>query len=357
MTAANSAHPLGKAVIGCRVTRFLPRAVLLSVPKLPALDRLRRWLQDSQALTYPELTQRTGLGERQLARLVQQLRVEGLPIVETRQGRLKVFTLPPEQQQVAVPDLRFDNAELRALVVATKASQAVLAATPHAAALHQAFGKLLDHARPVAYLFDVDEPRHEWYFEDSRTADLDLTCFRQLEEALDARQSVRIDYFTAGQQRHSRHRRINPYVFAWRSRSWMLVAYCHERRGLRTFALARISRVEPCPEEYFEIPAGFDPERYFAASLGAITAGETYTLRLLVEPNRASYFRERPYHPTQIIEETQPDGRLVVSYELEGLDEMRSFCQSWGTGITVQEPAELRERLRQEAEALALRYR
>jgi predicted DNA-binding transcriptional regulator YafY len=35
---------------------------------------------------------------------------------------------------------------------------------------------------------------------------------------------------------------------------------------------------------------------------------------------------------------------------------MRSFCQSWGTGITVLAPAELRERLRQEAEELVARY-
>lgn len=327
------------------------------MPLLSALDNLRLWLQDGQALTYPELTRRTSLGERQLARLVHQLRQEGLPVLETRQGRLKAFALPPDYQQVAVPDLRFDNAELRALVVATKASQAVLVATPHAAALQKAFDKLLDHARPVAYLFDVDEPRQEWYFEDGRAVELNLACFRQLEEALDARQSVYIDYFTAGKQRYSRHRRIDPYVFAWRSRSWMLVAYCHKSQELRTFALARISRVEACPEEYFDIPADFDPERYFAASLGAITAGETYTLRLLVEPDRASYFRERQYHPTQLIEETCPDGRLVVSFELEGFDEMRSFCQSWGTGITVQEPAELRERLRQEAEELIHRYR
>ena len=36
----------------------------------------------------------------------------------------------------------------------------------------------------------------------------------------------------------------------------------------------------PAPER------AFDPERYFAASLGAFTAGETPTLRLLVEPDR-----------------------------------------------------------------------
>ena len=150
-------------------------------------------------------------------------------------------------------------------------------------------------------------------------------------------------------------------MFAWRSRSWLLVAYCHERRALRNFALSRISQVEPCPDEYFDLPSDFVPERHFGASLGAITAGESYVLRLLVEPDKASYFRERPYHPTQLIEEggvgaERADGRLVVSYELEGLDELRSFCQSWGAGITVLEPAELRVRLRQEADLLAARY-
>lgn len=331
------------------------------MPKLSPLDHFRHWLQEGQALTYAELTRRLGLSERQLARLVQQLRAEGLPITETRQGKHKAFALPPERQQVAVPDLRFDNAELRALAVAAKASRAMLAGTPHAAALGQAFGKLLAHARPVAYLFDVDEPLNDWQFDDQPADFIAVESFQQLETAMDARQSVHIDYFTAGKQRHSHHRKVDPYNFYKRGRSWIMVGYCHERQALRNFALPRISRVVPCPDEHFEILAGFDPERYFSASLGAFTAGETYTLRLLVEPDRASYFRERQYHYTQLIEEGQPgseraDGRLVVSYELEGLDELRSFCQSWGTGITVLEPAELRTLLRHEAEVLAARY-
>jgi predicted DNA-binding transcriptional regulator YafY len=293
--------------------------------------------------------------------LIYQLREEGLPVTETRQGRHKVFELPPERQQIVVPDLRFDNAELRALTVAAKASRSVLAGTPHAAALQQAFDKLLAHARPVAYLFDVDEPLKDWHFDDNPADPIRLDYFRQLEAAMDARQSVRIDYFTAGRQETWHRRKIDPYVFCKRGRSWILVAHCHERRALRNFALPRISQVVPCSDDYFEIPSDFDPERYFDASIGAFTAGETYTLRLLVEPDKASYFRERKYHHTQLIEEGQseadrPDGRLVVSYELEGLDELRSFCQSWGTGVTVLEPAELRERLREEAEVLAARY-
>ena len=329
--------------------------------KVPALERLRNWLQEGHTLTYAELTSRTGLSERQLGRLVQQLRQEGLPVSENRQGKYKAFALPPERQQVAVPDLRFDNAELRALTVAAKASRSMLTATPHAAALGQAFDKLLAHARPVAYLFDVDEPLNDWHFDDQPADPIATDGFHRLEMAMDARQSVFIDYFTAGQQRHSHHRKVDPYNFYKRGRSWIMVGYCHERQALRNFALPRISQVTLCPEEHFEILAGFDPVRYFAGSLGAFTAGETYTLRLLVEADRASYFRERRYHYTQLIEEggtgaERSDRRLVVSYELEGLDELRSFCQSWGTGITVLEPVVLRDLLLHEAEVLAARY-
>ena len=138
------------------------------------LESLRYWLQEGQELTYSELIARTGISERQLGRLIKQLRATGLPVVEARQGKYKVFTLPPDYQQVSIPDLRFDNAELRALAVAANASQSVLAGTPHAAALQQAFTKLLDHARPVAYLFDIDEPQAEWHFEHGRTARINL---------------------------------------------------------------------------------------------------------------------------------------------------------------------------------------
>lgn len=328
------------------------------MPTLSALEQLRRWLQAGETLTYCDLQQRLHLGERQLARLVAQVRAEGLPVIESRQGKHKTFTLAPERQQVAVPDLRFANDELRALTIAAKASRAALAGTPHAAALGRAFHQLLTHAQAVTYLFALEEPQQEWFFDENPADTTMLDSFRLLEAAMDEHQTVRFDYFTAstGQQWHGR--RLDPYAFIKRQRSWQLVGFCHERQRIQHFAMTRVSHVEPCPGQYYEVEPGFDPERYFWGTLGAYASGATYELRLLVEPDRALYFRERQYHPTQQIEDdARPDGRLVVSYELEGFDEMRSFCQSWGTGITVLAPPELRERLRQEALVVVARYR
>lgn len=328
-----------------------------AVSTTPALERLRRWLQAGETLTYAELQARLTLSERQLLRLVAQLRAEGLPLTEARQGKHKAFSLAPERQLVAVPALRLDNAELRALTIAAKASQAALVGTPHAPALRRAFEQLLDHANPATYFFALEEPQQEWFFDDNPVDAIALDSFRLLEAAMDEHQTVRFDYFTASTGQPWHGRRLDPYAFIKRQRSWQLVGFCHERQRIQHFAMTRVSRVELCPSQYYEVQPSFRPEQYFGGALGAYASGATYELRLLVEADRALYFRERQYHPTQQLEDTaRPDGRLVVSYELEGLDEMRSFCQGWGTGITVLAPAELRERLRQDAEELTRRY-
>ncbi|CCH51598.1 hypothetical protein BN8_00532 [Fibrisoma limi BUZ 3] len=330
------------------------------MPRLNSAEVLRQRLNAGAQLTYQQIQHLTGLGDKQASRLIRQLQREGLPVQEHRNGRHKVFSLPADRQQVMVPDLQFDSAELRALAIAAKASRSMLSGTPHAQALQSAFDKLLDRARPATYLFDLEEPMNEWHFDDNSADQIALDCFRQLETAMDERRSVKIDYFTASKGRLSKSRKVDPYFFALRNRAWMLVAYCHTRAKPITFAVASISQVTPCDETtedaFFEIPADFVPEDFFRGSLGAISTGECYELRLLVEPNKAAYFRRRLYHPTQQVENEQPDGRLIVSYELEGFEEMRSFCQSWGVGITVLEPVSLRDRLYQEAQVLLERY-
>lgn len=328
--------------------------------KLTPDESLRLLLDRGESLLLQQIEERLQIGERQIRRIIRQFQRDGIPIQERRDGRYKVFYLPADRQQVPVPDLRFDAAELRALTVAAKASRSVLAGTPHTEALNKAFDKLLEGVRPVSYVFDLDEPMQEWHFDDSQADQIVLSCFGQLEHAMDERRSVRIDYQTGKDGRVSVGRKIDPYCFARRKQAWMLMAYCHQRQAVRTFALGRISQVTPCDDAketaFFEIKSDFMAEDYFRASLGAITAGECYVLRLLVEPEKALFFRQRKYHETQEIEEDRVDGRLVVSYEVEGFEEMRSFCQGWGTGITVLSPDELRNRLRQEAEELVKRY-
>jgi len=323
--------------------------------------KLRQLFDKGHELSLPQMQQHLQLCERQVRRVLNEFRQQGIILKERRVGKQKLFSVPADRQQVALTNLDLDAAEIRALAIAAKASHSVLIGTPHTNALRRAFEKLLEKARPVTYIFDVEESMQEWHFEDNQTDQMSVECFCQLETAMDEHRSVRMDYLTARDNRLSVGRKIDPYFFAKRQRAWLLVAYCHERKDVRSFSISRVSRVVPCDaareNAFFSVPPHLQPEHFFNASLGAITSGECYELRLLVEPSQALYFRQRQYHPTQILEEERPDGRLVVSYELEGFEEMRSFCQGWGTGITVLAPEILRERLRQEAEILTERYR
>lgn len=86
---------------------------------------------------------------------------------------------------------------------------------------------------------------------------------------------------------------------------------------------------------------------------------EIRTVRLLVECNRTSHFEREEYHPTQVIEETpeeRGDGRMVVSYEVAGLDEVRTWIRSWGPGVKVLAPKKLAELVATDAAAVQARY-
>jgi len=82
-------------------------------------------------------------------------------------------------------------------------------------------------------------------------------------------------------------------------------------------------------------------------------------VRLLVERNRAPHFERKEYHCTQVIEETpeeRSDGRMVVSYEVAGLDEVRAWIRSWGPGVKVLAPKKLAMQVAADAAAMQARY-
>ena len=236
----------------------------------------------------------------------------------------------------------------------------MLAGTPRAEPLQSVFDKLLKQVDPVAYVFDVEDQLREWQFEEGVSDQIALDNFRTLDQAISERCSVRIDYTTGSSGETSQGRKIDPYFFAKRGRSWMVIGHCHQKQAMRNFALVRITQVVLCDStqemSHFTMAEDLVPEQYFRGAFGAINSDTSYRIRLLAEPDKALSFRNRKYHATQAIEEERPDGRLVVSLQLEGFEEIRSFCQGWGVGITVLDPPELRERLHREVQELAKRY-
>ena len=299
--------------------------------------------------------QELGITERHARRLVVQLRERGVSVEERRDGRKKRFFIPQEHQQPDVQEFEFEERELHALAVAAVIAKSELGGTPLEQPLIRAFEKLEDKAMAVCYSFEPEQVPNQWHFGANAKGNFDPKIFASLEQAISSNHKVCIDYYTASTDQISRDRKIDPLLLARIRGSWLVVAYCHKRQGLREFSLAGVQRIRPL-EEYFNARSDFDPDTYFRKRFAVVGGEKVYTVKLRVESDRAIYFKRKTYHGTQKIEERCADGCLVVSFRVAGLDGVRTWAQSWGVGVTVLEPPELVEIVAREAGILARRY-
>lgn len=325
-------------------------------------EKLRALLHQGYKLSLSELQQYLKIGERQIRRVIDRLKAGGLPVSDYRHDGLKYFYLPEEHRTQKVSCAEFTQQELKALLLSVKAGKSTLVDTPYKLALEKIQRKLVEIVQPLAYIFEAEEELEEWSFDDRNVQTLVPVHFYKIEEAISQRRSIRIDYVTASRESvTSKDRKLDPYVLARRGQNWLLVAYCHQRQSLRNFSMARITRLVLCDpgqeQAHYTIPDSFDPSTHFRGALGVMNSDTCYEMRIRVEAEKAIYFKGKRYHPTQIIEEEDENGNLIVSFELEGFEEMRAFCQSWGIGIEVLEPIELRKRMRQEAQRLLSLYK
>jgi len=317
-------------------------------------QHLLELLNEGEELSVADIKEQVGVTDRQERRLINRLRRNGIPVRERREGKIKKFYLAEEDRHRDVHIVRMPERQIFALTVAAEASRAVLAPTPLGRDLEKAFGVLMREIE--VYSFEPESEPEHWNFTNPHSAAINPAIFTALTRAIKKKQRVSIDYLTASTGKRSIGRMVEPYGMAVRNGSWLLVAFCREKKALRDFSLAGISRLDVREEDYFLHDDNFDLDAYLRPRFSALAGGEIHTVKLLVEPDRAEYFRRKSYHPTQNIEERRCDGRIVVSFRVAGLEEMRTFAQGWGVGVTVLEPGVLVARLRAEAEELAARY-
>ena len=112
------------------------------------------------------------------------------------------------------------------------------------------------------------------------------------------------------------------------------------------FKLERVRRITVLPET-FTRQAGFCLHEYHAPTPEA-------TVDLLFDNEVAQWVRERPVFHSSVYKDT-PEG-LKVTLSVRHPDETLSWILSWGAKVRVLSPQSLRARLREELEAMRLRF-
>ncbi len=171
-------------------------------------------------------------------------------------------------------------------------------------------------------------------------------------EAARACREVEMVYDSAASEQ-KRSRKVNPYHMLLKDGAWYLVAYCHERKELRTFRVDRIKSMV-VTEAIFDEP-DFDLEEYFKNSW-QLARGKPVRVRIHVIPPMARYIFEGDWHPSEVKEE-QPDGSVILTVTVEETWEIKKWILGWGGHALVLEPEHLRDEIVDELETLLQRYR
>jgi predicted DNA-binding transcriptional regulator YafY len=338
--------------------RYTKMASTLNAPR--PIDELHTLLRNGEALTAADIVDRLDIdSKRHARRLLRTLRENhGLPMEDETRGREKAFFLPPEELVLDDDALRLTERQALALTVAAESGRAVLRPTPLFEPLEQAFDLLLDLLDAASHTYDLDRIRDQWHFDTTPAAStFGSDVFRILVRALNERRRVHMTYAPASASDAPPERTVTPLVMAAPGSSWRCVAYCHYREAPRDFTLSRIETLRLGAPHAGDDPVDdFDAALYFRERFGD-RSGDPQVVRLRVKPDDAHLFREKAFHPTQVIEEEREDGALVVSFDVSGLEGITSWIRSWGAALEVLDPPALREQLVAEAEAVLNRYR
>jgi predicted DNA-binding transcriptional regulator YafY len=94
----------------------------------------------------------------------------------------------------------------------------------------------------------------------------------------------------------------------------------------------------------YQLPLGFDTGSYLHDAL-IVMHGRPITVELLFNKATAAWVKDRLWHPGQHLK----DGRLRMTLRVADTPELVGWILSFGSGVQVVEPPELRQKVREAA--------
>ena len=162
-----------------------------------------------------------------------------------------------------------------------------------------------------------------------------------IRDAIRTTRKVKFSYIARSSGRRSRQL-VEPYGVLYGNRAY-LVGHTDWAEGPRLWSLANVSETL-VTGEIFDRDPKFDLQQFAERSFGAFQEPPVDVV-LRFNPDAAPDASTFLFHPSQTLQEND-DGSLTVRFRAGGLEEMCRHLFSWGESVTVEKPAELRERLR-----------
>lgn len=141
---------------------------------------------------------------------------------------------------------------------------------------------------------------------------------------------------------------FHPYVLREYRNRWFLIGAAEGNKRPLTLAIDRIQDVKKASVD-FEPNEIFDPETYFENLIGVSPSydADPETITIKVYPKSADYILTKPIHHNQrLLDDAADDGSVIVELTLHINYELKQTLLSYGDGLEVLKPSQLRSEMK-----------
>jgi len=177
--------------------------------------------------------------------------------------------------------------------------------------------------------------------------------FKAVLEGCLKKKCLNFTYYSPATEEKS-ERTVEPYHLFNYMGTWHTIGYCHLRKGIRDFALSRISGAEVLNES-FKIPAEFDFKKYFLSTFGLYKGKSTQEVALRFTPEKSKWIKDQIWHKNQKVKLLK-DGSLEISFPVSDFSEIKREILKHGDDVEVIKPKPLRDLIKAEAEKIVKIY-
>lgn len=157
--------------------------------------------------------------------------------------------------------------------------------------------------------------------------------------------------YQGGSDPQPKSRMMDPYALVHRWGWWYVIGFCHLRNEMRSFRVDRIQQLL-LTGQVFQMPPDFDIYSYLEKDVPGGPSG--IKVRLLFAPQAQAAVQANRSNWEAV--EDQADGSVMVTFFTPDINWAISTTLAYGPIVTALEPPELRQQVKEWAEAIVGKY-
>ncbi len=316
------------------------------------LQRMVQLLRSQRVVARQTFLERLEVSPATFKRDLEYLRERlGAPVIWDRERRGYRFDSEQHTAGFELPGLWFNSQEIHALLTMHQLLETLQPSllTPHIAPLKQRIETLLE-----GDAHSSDELRKRIRILHMNARPIQPDHFEVISSALLAGRRLQVVHYNRRRDAES-ERELSPQRLVYYRDNWYLDAWCHLRKGLRSFSVETIRKAVPLQRKARRV-ADHTLDATLAAGYGIFGGRETRTVRLRFTPARARWVASETWHPQQY-GHFEHDGSYLLEFPYSDERELSMDILRHGSEVEVLAPASLRQRVADQAAAVARRYR